>query len=55
MLSVVDTQYMRNPTMVYLVKIEYVSKSTIFGLKMMVKRGLEKIFFKFLHAEAIFF
>ena len=28
---------------------------TVFGLKMMVKIGLEKIFLKFLHAEAIFF
>ena len=36
-------------------KMESVSKITIFGLKMMMKSGLEKIFLKFLHAEAIFF
>jgi len=41
--------------MVYPFKMEYVSKITIFGLKMMVKSGLEKIFLKFLHAQAIFF
>ena len=28
-------------------------KTTILGLKMMVKRGLEKTFLKFLSAEAI--
>ena len=32
-------------------KMESVSKNTIFGLKMMVKSGLETIFLKFLHAE----
>ena len=36
---------MRNPDMVYLLKMEYISKINIFGLKMMVKSGLEKIFF----------
>ena len=35
-------------------KLEFVSKITIFGLKMMVKSGLEKIFLKLLHVEAIF-
>ena len=39
--------------MLYVLKIEYVSKINIFGLKMMVKGGLEKIFLKFLHARAI--
>ena len=33
---------MRNPDMVYVLKMEYVSKSNIFGLKMLVKSGLEK-------------
>ena len=42
---------MRNPDMVYILKMEYVSKIIIFGLKMMVKSGLEKIFLKFLHAQ----
>ena len=36
--------------MVYVLKMEYVSKINIFGLNMMVKSGLEKIFLKFLHA-----
>ena len=34
--------------------MESVSKNTIFGLKMMVKSGLEKIFLKFLHARDYF-
>ena len=38
--------------MVYVLKMEYVSKINIFGLKMMVKSGLEKIFLKFLHAHS---
>jgi hypothetical protein len=42
---------MRNPDIVYVLKMEYVSKINIFGLKMMVKSGLEKIFLKFLHAQ----
>ena len=45
---------MRNPDMAYVLKMEYVSKINIFGLKMMVKSGVEKIFLKFLHAQAIF-
>ena len=39
----------------YLVKMEYLSKVTIFGLKMMGKSGQEKILLKFLHGEAISF
>ena len=35
--------------------MEYVSKINTFGLNMMVKSGLEKIFLKFLHAQAIFY
>ena len=35
--------------------MEYVYKTNIFGLKMMMKSGLEKIFLKFLHAPAIFY
>ena len=38
---------MRNLTMVYPVKMEYVSKITIFGLKMMIKVVDKKIFLKF--------
>ena len=33
---------MRNPDMVYVLKMEYVSKINIFGLNMMVQSGLEK-------------
>ena len=32
--------------MVYVLKMEYVSKINIFGLKMVVKSGLEKMFLK---------
>ena len=46
---------MRKPVTVYILKMKYASKINIFGLNMMVKSGLEKIFLKFLHAEAIFF
>ena len=35
--------------------MEYVSKINIFGLKMMVKSGLENYFLKFLHAQNYFF
>ena len=40
--------------MVYVLKMEYVSKINVLGLNMMVKSGVEKIFLKFLHAQAIF-
>ena len=46
---------MTNSTLVCPVKIEYVTKNNIFGLKMMMKSGLEKIILKFLHAQAILF
>ena len=35
--------------------MEYVPKINIFGLKMMVKSGLEKTFLKFLHVLTIFY
>ena len=41
---------MRNPDIVYVLKMEYVSKINVFGLTMIVKSGLEKIFLKFLYA-----
>ena len=50
-----STSYLTNSYIFFTLEIESVSKITIFGLKMMVKSGLEKIFLKFLHAEAIFF
>ena len=37
---------MTNSTLVCPVKIEYVTKNNIFGLKMMVKSGLEKNYFE---------
>ena len=40
--------------LVCLVKMEYEPKISIFGLKLMMKSGLEKIFLKFLHAQAVF-
>ena len=39
----------------YPVKMEYGWNFSISGLKMMVKSGLEKIFLKLLHAQAIFY
>ena len=47
------TQYMTNLTIVYSVKKEYGWNFRISGQKMMVKIGLEKIFFKFRHAQQI--
>ena len=49
-----NTSYLTDSYIVFTLKMESVSKNTIFGLKMMVKSGLEKIFLKFLHASAIF-
>ena len=40
--------------LVYLVKMEYVSKSTIFGLKMMLKSGLKNYILKLLHVVNYF-
>ena len=54
-LEVLNTSYSNDSYIVFTLKMESVPKITIFGLKMMVKSGLEKIFLKFLHAEAIFF
>ena len=44
-----NTSYLTDSYIVFTLKMESVSKNTIFGLKMMVKSGLEKIFLKFLH------
>ena len=51
--QVLNTSYLTDSYIVFSFKIESVSKTKIFGLKMTVKSGLEKIFLKFL-AEAIF-
>ena len=45
------TQYMKNLTIVYPVKMEYVWNFSISDQKMMVKSGLENLFLKFLHLK----
>ena len=45
---------MTDSYIVFTLKMESVSKNTIFGLKMMVKSGIEKIFLEFLHAGDYF-
>ena len=45
-----NTSYLADSYIVFTLKMESVSKNTIFGIKMMMKSGLEKIFLKFLHA-----
>ena len=46
--------YLTDSYIDFTLKMESVSKNTIFELKMMVKSGLEKIFLKFLHAGDYF-
>ena len=53
--ALINTSYLTDSYIVFTLKMESVSKITIFGLKMTVKSGLEKIFLKFLHAQAIFY
>ena len=48
--KVLNTSYLTNSYIFFTLKMESVSKNTIFGLKMMVKRGLEKFILKSLHA-----
>ena len=45
-----NTSYLTNSYILFTLKME----STILGIKMTVKSGLQKICLKFLHAEAIF-
>ena len=49
-----NTSYLTDSDIMFTLKMESQPKNTIFGLKMMVKSGLEKIFFKFLHAGDYF-
>ena len=49
-----NTSYLTDSYIVFTLKMESVSKNTIFGLKMMGKSGLEKIFLKFLYAGDYF-
>ena len=50
----INTQYGCYSSIVFTLKMESVSKITIFNLKMMVKSGLGKIFLKFLNAGNYF-
>ena len=50
-----NTSYLTDSGIVFTLKMESVSKMTFFGLKMMVKSGLEKIILKFLHALTMSF
>ena len=46
--------YATDSTLMCPVKMEYGPEISIFVLKVMMKSGLEKIFIKFLHAQAVF-
>ena len=46
--------YLTDSYIVFILKMESISKNTIFGLKTIVKSGQEKIFLKFLHAGDFF-
>ena len=46
----INTSYLTDSYIGFTLKMESVSKNTIFGLKMMVKSGLEKFILKSLHA-----
>ena len=45
-----NTSYLTDSYIVFTLKMESVSKNTIFGLKMMMKSGREKNILKSLHA-----
>ena len=49
-LAFINTSYLTDSYNVFTLKMESVIKNTIFGLKMMVKSGLEKFILKSLHA-----
>ena len=49
-----NMSYLTDSYIVFTLKMESVSKNTIFGLKMMVKSGLDKIILKFLHVGDYF-
>ena len=46
----VNTSYLTDSYIMFTLKMEFVSKNSIIGLKMMVKSGLEKFILKSLHA-----
>ena len=47
-------KYATDLYLVYILKKEYVPKTDTYGLKMMVKSGLEKIFLTSLNAQSLF-
>ena len=49
-MALLNTSYLTDSYIIFTLKMESVSKTTIFGLKMMVKSGLEKFILKSLHA-----
>ena len=49
-IELLNTSYLTDSYICFTLKMESVSKNTIFGLKMMVKSGLEKFILKSLHA-----
>ena len=49
-LTTYNTSYLTDSYISFTLKMESVSKNTIFGLKMMVRSGVEKIILKSLHA-----
>ena len=51
---ILNTSYLIDSCIVFTLKMESVSKNTIFGLKVVVRSGLEKMFLKFLHAGDCF-
>ena len=51
---VINTSYLTDSYIIFPLKMESVPKNTMFGLKMMVKRGLEKNFLKCLHGGDYF-
>ena len=53
-LQMFNTSYLTDLCIVSILKMESVTKNTIFGLKMIVKSGPEKIFLKFLHVGDYF-
>ena len=55
MLICINTSYLTDSYIVFTLKMEFQPKNIIFGVKMMMKSGLEKNILKFLHAQAIFF
>ena len=50
LLAALNTSYLTDSYIIFTLKMESVSKNTIFGLKMMVKSGLEKFILKSLRA-----